>query len=99
MSSNFLVHPSVAASHARIYVLSVLDQVLDQMLDQALDNLGREASVFPTEKKMCWNMNRTVRNGIVYFFNPWQMLPVARLINSSVKTGKTTVVLLHTSTH
>lgn len=60
MSSNFLVHPSVAASHARICVLTVLDQMSAQMLD----NLGREASVFPTEKRTCWKMNRTESDGI-----------------------------------
>lgn len=40
MLSNFLVHPSVAASHARIYVLTALDQMSAQMLD----NLGMEAN-------------------------------------------------------
>lgn len=64
MSSNFLVHPSVAASHAGIYVLTALDQMLAQMLD----NLVREAGVFPTEKRTCWKMDRTVSNGIVLLF-------------------------------
>jgi len=64
MSSNFLVHPSVAASHARIYVLTTLDQ----MSAQTLDNLGREASVFPTGKRTRWKMNRTASNDIVLLF-------------------------------
>lgn len=64
MSSNFLVHPSVAASHTGIYVLTVLDQMLAQMLD----NLVREASVSLTEKRTCWKMDRTVSSGIVLLF-------------------------------